>query len=451
MGKTSKAAVVRRLIDDSRVVVETESNEFGTIQQEVFAPDVPLSWIFREGMRLTGEWNPADKTYLPHRSIQDEQEVANTFGLGNVTLGLVQSVTRKTARVAIMPGVVFEMVKAEITGNPLDVISSYLDVGDVIAVRIYRHPQGKIRLRMDDIDDDDPILPSLPIFKVGAPWLELGRDLPWLTDSEETIVSKTADPVESVEPEPVVSVDEGPLTPTPGPGIRNASPSPQPKSGRDQDLNNARFAAKHSAEQQRRLTNQNERLRIERLQSDQEVERLQEKLRTFTAEISDLRSQLAESRKQRRAQQSMRSTTFDRRARWADDVDWLNEEIRRAWIGRYKPFERSAKYPLNFDKFCFSPNFFDSVGPGKLTEEEVRKLVRVLLDIASGRNATEHKHTVHEKFTHLGGPQESRSDGSLLWRVHLESGVPAAKRLHYWQRKDGVTEFGWVANHDDDL
>jgi hypothetical protein len=451
MGKSVKSGTVKRVLNESRVVVETDAGEYCTIQQEAFAPGVPLSWIFQVGMRLTGDWDSSEKTFLPHRTVKNLDEIAATFGIGNVTLGLVQSLTRKTAEVAIMPGIVFELVKSEITGNPLDVISSYLGIGDVIPVRIYRHPEGKIRLRMDDIDDDETTLPALPIFPGGSAWLEEDREVPWLTTSQEPDVPQSLGTNEAPTTDVPLTPPEVSSTPLPGPGNHKALPNTLVNGGVDKELSNARFAAKHSAEQQRRLVEENARLRAERLQSDQAVQRLEDRVGVLSLEISDLRSQLSEARKQKRAQQASRSTTFDRRTRWASDQDWFNEEIRRAWIGRYKPSERLENYPLNFDRFCFSGEFFASVKPSKLSEEEVRKLVRVVLDIASGRNAIEHKHTVHEKFTYLGGPQESRSDGALLWRVHLESGVPAAKRLHYWQRRDGVIEFGWVANHDDDL
>jgi hypothetical protein len=432
-------------------MIQTESAELGTIQQEVFAPGVPLGWIFTEGMQLTGDWNSSEKTYLPHRTVQNVDEVAKVFGLGNITLGLVQSATRKTADVAIMPGVVFEMTKAEITGNPLDVISSYLDVGDVIPVRIYRHPEGKIRLRMDDIDDDEEVLAALPIFQGGTPWLEEGRDVPWLRPAEEPlteqldIASETA--ITEVEG---VQAKTGSI-PLPGPGLHSVRPAGKQDSALVQEKNDALFAAKHAASAQRRLEEEIQRVRDERLASDQALEAYKAKVAPLLAERIELKQQQSEARKSKRAQQSSRSTTFSRRDRWASDEDWFNEELRRAWVGRYKPSERVKNYPLNFEKFGYAEGFFESVISEKLSEEEIKKTVRVMLDIASGRNAVERIHKVHEKFTQLGGPQESRSDGALLWRVHLENGVPAAKRLHYWLRKDGFIDFGWVANHDDDL
>jgi hypothetical protein len=449
MGKSVKKAKVKKVLDDSRVMVTTESGELGTIQQEVFAPGVPLSWIFADEMALVGDWDPANRTYLPHQTAKNVDDVARLFGLGNVTLGLVQVATRKTAEVAIMPGVVFEMTKPEITGNPLDVISSYLDVGDVIPVRIYRNPEGKIRLRMDDIDDDEKVIEALPIFQGGTPWLEEGRDVPWLKTVDEPVTEQL-----EVVAEPAVADAAEPETanvPVPRPGLHSARPSGKAEASLVQERNEALYAAKHAANAQRRFEEENARLRKERLESDQTVAKYKEKLSAHVGEIADLRQQLAEARKQKRAQQSSRSTTTSRRDRWASDQGWFNEELRRAWIGRYKPADREEKYPLNFERFGYADGFFASIKGENISEDEIKKTVRVMLDIATGRNAVEHIHTVHEKFIKLGGQQESRSDGALLWRVHLEKDVPAAKRLHYWLRKDGFIDFGWIANHDDDL
>ena len=112
---------------------------------------------------------------------------------------------------------------------------------------------------------------------------------------------------------------------------------------------------------------------------------------------------------------------------------------------------KNCDYPLRTETFSFSSDFFPSILERKLDDDELRKLVRVVLDLVTGRNAVEHKHTVHAMQDGLGGAQRTRSDGSLCWRMHLENGQPQAKRLHYWQLRDGQVQLGWVANHDEDL
>jgi len=201
----------------------------------------------------------------------------------------------------------------------------------------------------------------------------------------------------------------------------------------------------------RRQQAQNERLIADRVFADAEY--TQEKFRReeLVRDFNKLKLDMAELRKAKRAQQSNKSSTFSRRNRFASDSEWLHEELRRAWIGRYTAQERSDSYRLRPEKFSFSEEFCDSVKEPRLDEDEIRKVVRLMVDLVTGRNAAERKHTVHELFEGLGGAQRSRTDGALCWRVHIENGSPQAKRLHYWEKRDGVIEFGWVANHDDDL
>lgn len=448
-------AVVKRLIGDSRAVVAMGSGELATIQQEDFAPGVPFSWLFQEGMEVEGQWDKKNGTFLPTSPAKNLGELADHFGVRSVTLGLVRSLTRKSADISLIPSVTVTVTKEEITGNPLDVINSYLEVGDVVSVRIYRNPEGKIRLRMDDIDDDEPVLEALPILPGGTPWLVEGRDVPWAQTLEEppTAVDLSTEgnpaPVEAHE---VLQESFAPVTPKPGPGIHKVPKKTQPaEPASKEELNTARFAIKYSTNERNRLKDENARLRQERMASDQLVTALEDQVKKLKAEISEMKTISSEARKLKRSQQANKSTTYSRRDRWATDQEWFVEELRRAWIGRYKPHERASNYPLDFSKLGFSETFFPTIRAGKLDDDEIRKVVRVSVDLLTGRHAAEHNLTVHELFEGLGGAQKTRADGALCWRVHLENGAPQAKRLHYWQRRDGVLELGWVANHDDDL
>ena len=449
----SSVATVKQFIGDARVLVQLESGGLATIQQELVIPDVPLEWVFQVDQRLSGIYDKELGVFIPTLSASSAEDLVDHFGLNSVTLGLVKELDRQTAKVAIIPNLEFEVSKNEITGNPLDVISSYLGIGDVIPVRIYRHPEGKIRLRMDDIDDDEPVLPALPILPGGEAWLLEGRDVPWGEPEPITepiaIVEDT--PAESEQRETEQPEPEKANFPVPGPGLLpgvspDTTPAPTAK-----ELSELRFNFKHLAQENNRLKDQNARLAQERQTSDLALASLSQRVQEQAEELSKLRAQASEQRKAKRAQQTNRSTTFSRRDRFSSDQDWFQEELRRAWIGRYSPQERENTYPLDFNQVLFSEDFFHSILGGKLDEDEGRKLIRVALDLISGRNAIEHKHTYHALQDGIGGPQRVREDGALCWRMHLENGQPQAKRLHYWQLRDGRIELGWVANHDDDL
>lgn len=441
-------ATVKQFIGDSRVMVQLESGGFATIQQELVVPDVPLEWVFQMGQQLAGTYDRELGIFIPKLSAGSIQDLVNHFGLNSVTLGLVKSADRQKAMIAITPNLEFEVSKNEITGNPLDVISSYLDVGDVVPVRIYRHPEGKIRLRMDDIDDDELVLPALAILPGGEPWLAEGRDVPW---AEPEPITEPIEIIEVVEEQPENLTPSRSPVPLPGPGLMPGIAPVNSTPGTSKEISELRFNLKQLAQENDRLKTENARVIQERLQAELERSALATRNREQASELAELRAQASERRKDKRAQQASRSTTFTRRDRFASDQDWFNEELRRAWIGRYTPQERESSYQLDIEKFGFSDDFFPSVLGGKLDEDEVRKLVRVVIDLVTGRNAVEHKHVFHAMQEGLGGGQRTRSDGALCWRMHLENGQPQAKRLHYWQLRTGHIELGWVANHDDDL
>lgn len=440
-------AIVKKILGDETAAVAI-GDELAFLQAASFAQGVPLSWILEIDQKVSGDWDPALRQFIPEVPAKTKQELVDHFGFGSITLGLVQNTTRKVAEIALLPNLVFEVSKEEITGNPFDVINEYLDVGDVVPFRIYRHPEGQIRLKSNDIDDDEPVLPALPIFPGGEPWLIEGRDVPWLKPQEEIAV--IAEPQAEVELEVVETKPPAPTGPIPMPGMQRAvAPAGQGLTKRE--IANIEFSTKYLSEENARLRAERDRVKAERLASDQAAQNFKTKYEEAIEEISSLRASLSEARKAKRNQQANKSTTFSRRARFLNDLDWFEEEIRRAWIGRYTPQERSKTYKLLSEKYGYEDQFFESIAPGKLDEDEIRKLIRVMVDLITGRNSVEHKHNVHELSDTLGGPQKTRSDGARCWRVHIENGVPQAKRLHYWQRLDGFIEFGWVANHDEGL
>ena len=451
--KPSTARVLQ--IMGSRAFVQLDGGGLATIHQEMIAPDVPLEWFLQIGQHLRGAVNTELRVFSPELSATSKKDLADIFGFGSVTLGLVKSAGRQSAVIALLPTIEFEVLKEEITGNPKDVISSYLDVGDVVAVRIYRSPEGKIRLRMDDIDDDEPVVNSLPIIPGGESWLVEGRDLPQAEPEPETAaipLIRNLDSHPESERTTLTAENLAQVFPVPRPGMQPAiSPKKQEISTTAKDVSELGQANKAMADAIARLKTENQRLKDERLATDMELGEVQKLLKEKSAELAALRAEMSNLRKARRAQQGGKSTTFSRRERFRTDADWLNEEIRRAWIGRYTPQEREDLYPLKTEDIAYSPEFFPSVSRDRVDEDELRKTVRVMVDLITGRNAAERKHKVHELFEGLGGPQKSRPDGARCWRVRIESGTPQAKRLHYWQLPNGSVEFGWIADHDEDL
>jgi hypothetical protein len=95
--------------------------------------------------------------------------------------------------------------------------------------------------------------------------------------------------------------------------------------------------------------------------------------------------------------------------------------------------------------------FFESVFDPHLTEDELRKAVRAIVDIVTGREAVARQNRVHplRETESPSASQRTRPDGSKAWRANIEDNTPQARRLHFWKDTTGLIELAKVAKHDD--
>jgi hypothetical protein len=175
-----------------------------------------------------------------------------------------------------------------------------------------------------------------------------------------------------------------------------------------------------------------------------ELARAQAALRAARADLSDFRKR---SRSERGGSGSA-SGPWDRETRFASREDWLREEVHRTWVSLYTPQEREI-YALVDDKWSIGEDFGDSLRD--LKNSQLRRLFKLIVHIASGRNGIEGLIEVHPLRTsdeRDAGPH-TRVDGSVCMRAYVEEGVPQSRRLHYWKRADGLVELSRVVLHDD--
>ena len=441
-------ATVYRVYPPSLAIVSFEGRPMVPLRQELCFPGVPIQWCVAEGDVIEGTYDPKLNDFIPAGTRLSEKQVVEHYGLNNLVLGLVRSADRQRAVITVYPGVDLHISREEISHNERDIVTDFLDPGDVVAARIYRDPQGRVRLRMDDIDDDEIPLRALPIIEGGEPWLVEGRN----------DVGETAED----EPEPLAEVEESLIQINDSAITDNTGSIPLPKPGLLPGVTVP--SSSMSAKDRSKIEHHNAVLRGRENQLQAEIKTLQNDKAEMRTELGQLRSennvlseQLTELRKKATAarRQSARvevggsSTTRSRRARWSTDEEWFTEELRRAWIGRYKPSDREL-YPLNLERVSYGESFFETLRQPEIAEEDLRKAVRVILDIVSDRNSKENIHEVHNLRT-SGSASASivrRDDGSVCMRSYLEQGTPQAKRLHFW-RTSGGWELSRVALHDD--
>lgn len=453
--------VISRIFGSERAIVTLRDGTMATIRQEVSFPDVPLDWIFSVGDAVKGTHDVTLGILQPQSAELSRAELLAHFGNREVTLGLVKATSRTEAQIALLPSVVFTVPKDHISGNPMDVIDRYLEEGDVVRVRIYRDEQGRPALRLDDIEDDEDPLSALPLVDGGRPWLEPGR----------YIVGHQAEPVEAVvlpsvvtqliddlleggAEAPVAAVATGPI-PRP-PGLQAAVLPPLSAKAALTRQQKAQAAAQalmnnHTMSRIDQLNNAINVMDQELAEANRKISEANDRYEAEVARSRRYREELNEYKNAERVAGKTRSTTRSRRDRFASDEDWFDEEIRRAWIGRYTPHERVTSFPLLRDSYSYAPEFFASISPQRVDEGELRKLVRVVLDVVTGRESKEHKHGSHPWLTKLGGKPITTAEGAVCMRVAIEQRQPQAKRLKYFQNKNSGVRLASVHPHDEEL
>lgn len=129
----------------------------------------------------------------------------------------------------------------------------------------------------------------------------------------------------------------------------------------------------------------------------------------------------------------------------ADPEEQFRHEVDVAWQRAYLGSDRD-EWPLR--RYVVGRGFLASVEA--LAGIDRTKVVEVCVDVVTGRASRVRE--VHALRVDSGGdsPQRTRAnDGATAWRVTMQHKTPSARRLHYWQRRDGPVELSRVGVHDD--
>ena len=448
--QVAETVTVSAIYPPSVAMVRRANGDLATIRQEVCFPGVPIQWVMDQGQQLAGTFDEVNNDFVPTGSKLTMKQLVEHYGYNNLVLGLVKSADRQTGEVTVFPGLDITIKRAEISGNPRDLVMDFLIPGEVIAARLYRDPQGNTSLRMDDIDDDEIPVTALPVIDGGQPWLEEGRNFAAevIDGQEPEAVIDVVEEPEAEQPDvAAVTTDSGSI-PLPGPGLTAGLGTTEvPLTGRERSNYELTVS---TLTQRLRAAEAMEKQRLDEIRDvAADLKLSEDKVATLTAELSELRQRSAAAKRAENRVDSGKSTTRSRRSRWSTDVDWFNEELRRAWIGRYKPADR-IQYPLDLAKLSYGPAFFESLLERHVTEDELRKAVRVALDIATGFANSHGLHAIHALREDAGAAAKglTRSDGAECMRAYLEQNKPQAKRLHFWKLQSGI-EFSRVGQHND--
>jgi hypothetical protein len=129
-----------------------------------------------------------------------------------------------------------------------------------------------------------------------------------------------------------------------------------------------------------------------------------------------------------------------------DPEEQLRHEVEKAWRRLYTG---SDAVDWAMRPYLIGPAFLASVDA--LQGIERSKIIEVCVDVVTHRAAVIAARDLHPlRVSEAGGsPQRVRPDGATAWRVSLQQLTASARRLHYWQMRDGSVELASVGTHDD--
>lgn len=478
--------VVRLLAGGARAMVKLSSGAIATISQEFTFPEIPLEWVVKEGMELTGFYDQSQGRFQLDLETVKPSDLLKWFPDRTVTWALVQDVDRQKATLAVHPRLPLVMEKAAMSSNPKDRVDLFLAIGDIVPVRVIRNPQGNVALRMDDIDDEEEPVDSLPLLEGGLPWLTEDRAM-WVGQEELTVESVEdflaavgLSIEEDLEPaaaelglvSPALETATKYAGPMPGPGLKAVTAPIQQVRPADSEFIEVQAGVKPAVA----LSQAN--LRITALKS--EVATLQAKLkenRTQDAldrlyeqryQITEVfeareqykskyllaREQLKETKAKLKLAQSGQPTGplySVNRSRFFNNPaganEWVLHEINLAWVERLGPQERLS-YPLP-KTFTLGPQFSESIE--ELDNGQKNKAFKAVVDVLTSYATELDARNIHPLREGEGASAKDviRSDGAICLRAYIEHKTASARRLHYWQRRDGSIELSRVVLHDD--
>lgn len=478
--------VVSFLAGGARAMVKLSSGAIATISQEFTFPEIPLEWVVKEGMEITGFYDQSQGRFQLDLEAVKPADLLKWFPDRTVTWALVQDVDRQKATLAVHPRLPLVMEKTAMSSNPKDRVDLFLAIGDIVPVRVFRNSQGNVALRMDDIDDDEEPIDSLPLIEGGLPWLTEDRAM-WV-GQEELNVESVEDFLaavglsieEDLEPAavdlglhtPVIEAPAKPAGPMPGPGLKAVTAPVQQVRPADSEI----FEVQPGVKPAVALSQANLRItalkaevatlkaQLKETRTQDALDRLYEQRYQIT-EVFEAREQykskyllareqLKETKAKLKLAQSGQPTGplySVNRSRFfpnpAGANEWVLHEINLAWIERLGPQERLS-YPLP-KTFTLGPQFSKSIE--ELDNGQKNKAFKAVVDVLTSYATELDARNIHPLREGEGASARDviRSDGAICLRAYIEHKTSSARRLHYWQKRDGTMELSRVVLHDD--
>ncbi|WP_043444249.1 hypothetical protein [Arthrobacter sp. L77] len=421
------------LAEGSRAVIALDDGGRALIRQESLVPEVPTSWLLSPGQRVSGVFDPA--TNELRCALLGASGVAAHYPDGSLALGLVTSMSASRADIMLFPGAAFPLTVADVSTNDMDTLEDLLTLGEVLIVRIDRDA-GRLRLTMLDVDDDERVVPPPVLVAGGTPWLEYGRNLPSASEAR-TQETDTAGAGAGVPTS--VGSDRG----TALRDTQIALEAARAEIGilreerlqlRRDPLNSPTIRTQADADSQLLAGLEDELIRAERYN-----QQLQGQIKDLNDKLSGLRRKLRSSRSD--SGKTSASPAF------LTAAAQLEHDLYLAWVERI-PATEKATHPLG--RYRLGQEFVPSLA--LLASDKRRKALKAVVDLLSAFDGPLQARDPHPLRVSSAGdsPTVMRAGGAeSCWRLSVEQGAEAARRLHYWRCADGLIELSRVVVHED--
>ncbi|MGC5022958.1 hypothetical protein [Micromonospora sp. DT47] len=436
----------------SRALVTLDDMSVATVWEELTVPGVALERLVVRGQHVTGAYDPVSRRLDLRDGLRfsdaasGSAAVAAAYQVGDVVLADVVTVTDDAVRLRLLPSIAVDVGKDAVTSNANDTLRGLFSAGEIVTCRVVA--TEPLRLRLDDVDDEEMPRPAPSLLPGGPPWLRSPEP-----DPQPPVIPAARPPRPA--PSPPVVPDVPLRRPTPlDVAPRGQIPVPRPVlapsasapggAGRAHvtHLSNELAAERATREALSKdlagLRDRAAELENELAHATRVIEKLQTRYRG-----ADLARQRAVKQLKSAQSRTDHATSMDWQA-FVDAEEQFRYEVYCEWVRRIPAAEKSSK-PLA--EYVLAAGFLDSVE--QLEGISRAKIVAVVVEVLTDQVQHLAGRDVHQLRTGGGGsPYVRRPDGATCWRVALQRESAAARRLHYWRTPHGY-ELSRVALHDD--
>ncbi|GER23617.1 hypothetical protein NCCP1664_21120 [Zafaria cholistanensis] len=478
--RVEKAGTVKGFFAEGACAwVELDDGGMAQIAQPDVVPGVRLDWLLSPKQEVQGLFD-AERHTLDIAGSVLRPRLLEAYTWGQVVLCLVLTASVDRAVLSPLPGEEIEVLRADVSSNELDGVDSLLAPGQVVAARLVLEA-GRRRLRLVDVDDDDPVAPAPVLVRGGLPWLVEGRDLlpPAGEESdagEEAAVrapeaaavpaqgkgtppagaAMTGAPVPPPAPAQAADASGGPALPGPagGPLPPDAAAAGNPASDAKARGGAALTEALLKVAELKARVERAEAAAVVLQDAAARAGQAEAELARERAEAARLRMEnLRISEQRNKAQKLARKGAKSAEARPARELfstgeEALRHEVYLAWVERIPALEKADRPLRQYGVGAGFAKAYFAQPP------DIRhKAAKALVDLLTAEPGQAVPRQVHEWRTGRGGhnPPHTRDDGAVGFRMYVEENTPGARRLHFWKLPDGGIELHDVGVHDKDL